>query len=80
MKPSKETIVRTIALAVATINALAVMWGFNPLPYDQEQVYAALSGVVEVALVIWSWWKNNSFTEAAIKADEYGIKLKGKNV
>lgn len=66
-----QTWVRAIALAVSTLNALAVMlFGFDPLPWTEEQVYAAISGLVEVALIVWAWWKNNSITKAALLADK----------
>lgn len=25
----------------------------------------------QIAAAVWAWWKNNSFTENAIAADEY---------
>jgi len=76
---STQTIVRTIALVISTLNTLAVALGWNPLPWDEGTIYAALSSVVEVALIAWAWWKNNSVTKAAIAADEYLKTLKEGN-
>jgi SPP1 family holin len=67
---SKETIVRAIALALSTVNAVLVMVGVNPLPYSDTEIYAAVSAVAEVALVIWAWWRNNSVSKAAQAADD----------
>jgi SPP1 family holin len=66
---SKETIARTAALAVSTLNAVLTMIGLNPLPWSDTEVYATASAIVEVALVAWAWWKNNSLTGAALEAD-----------
>jgi SPP1 family holin len=73
---SKETLARTIALAVATINAVLVMLGLNPLPYGETEIFAAVSGVVEVGLVIWAWAKNNSWSTAAITGDRVKDAIK----
>lgn len=62
--------IRAIALLVSTLNTLAVMlFGFDPFPFTQEQIYAGVSGLVEVALITWAWWKNNSFTKPALIGD-----------
>ena len=66
MKVSKETIARTVVLFVALLNTVLNACGKNPLPFSDDEVY---TGVATVA-AIWAWWKNNSFTAAAVKADE----------
>lgn len=43
--------------------------GRTPLPYTEEEFYQGLSAVVTVVVSLWSWWKNNSFTAKAIRAD-----------
>ncbi|MCL2756772.1 MAG: phage holin [Coriobacteriia bacterium] len=65
-----QTIIRTVALAVSTINALLLIWGYHPFPFAEDEVYAGISGVVEAVLIIWAWWKNNSITKTAQVADE----------
>lgn len=67
----KDTIIRTIVLAIALTNQLLIAAGFNPLPFESQDISEFVSSVVTVAAALWSWWKNNSFTEAALKADEY---------
>ena len=34
------------------------------------EVYTGVSAVVATVAAVWAWWKNNSFTAAAVKADE----------
>lgn len=67
----KETIIRTAVLAIALINQGLTLSGLNPLPYENEQVENFVAGVFTVSASLWTWWKNNSFTSNAIKADEY---------
>lgn len=76
MKISKETIIRTIITAIALLNSVLTMIGKNPLPFSEEEMYTGLSAVASVVTVIWSWWKNNSFTHNAIVADSYLKDLK----
>lgn len=70
MKVSKETIVRTAVLFVALLNTVLNACGKNPLPFSDDEVYAGVSAVVATVAAVWAWWKNNSFTSAAVKADE----------
>ena len=76
MKVSKETIIRTIITAIALLNSVLTMIGKNPLPFSEEEMYTGLSAVASVVTVLWSWWKNNSFTHNAIVADSYLKDLK----
>lgn len=73
---SKDTIVRTVVLVVTLVNTLLTAFGKNPLPFSDTEIYQAISTVCTAAASIWAWWKNNSFTKAAIKADEYMHELK----
>jgi SPP1 family holin len=70
MKVSKETIARTVVLFVALLNTVLNACGKNPLPFSDDEVYTGVSAVVATVAAIWAWWKNNSFTAAAVKADE----------
>lgn len=70
MKVSKETIARTVVLFVALLNTVLNACGKNPLPFSDDEVYTGVSAVVATVAAIWAWWKNNSFTSAAVKADE----------
>ena len=73
---SKETIARTIILAVALINQILVVLGINPLPFAEEELYNIISTIATAAAALWTWWKNNSFTPEAIQSDKYLNELK----
>lgn len=55
------------------------MLGKNPLPFAEDELYALLTTAATVAASLWAWWKNNSFTPAAIEADKYLAELKTDN-
>ena len=76
VKPS--TIIRTVILALALVNNCLSMAGHSPLPIEDAQIEATLSGIFTIAAAVWSWWKNNSFTQAAIVADEIMADMKAK--
>ena len=75
-KISTETMVRTIVLAFALLNQVLTMFGVNPLPFSAEEVYQGCTALLTVVSSLWAWWKNNSFTEEAIRADEYLERLR----
>lgn len=77
MKIKTETIIRTICLILALANQFLVAFGKRPLPITDEQINVLVSTLITIAVAMWSWWKNNSFTKEAIKADEYLAQLKG---
>lgn len=71
----KETIIRTIVLVITLFNSVITMCGINPIPFSDEEIYKGVSAMVSVVVSLWAWWKNNSFTKKAIKADEYKKNL-----
>ncbi len=73
-----DTIVRTVLLALALINQLLTVTGHAVLPVEDEQVETLISTGITVVMSVWTWWKNNSFTSAAIAADEYMEELKSE--
>ena len=79
MKASKETLIRTIILFVAIANNILTVYGKNPLPISEEELYSTISMIITTAATIWAWWKNNSFTKTAIEADETIKKIKMNN-
>lgn len=76
MKVKTETIIRTVVLILALINQVLAITGRQAIPITEDEVYQLISLVVTIAAALWSWWKNNSFTLPAIKADEYLEQLR----
>lgn len=76
MKISKGTIVRTIMLVIVIINMILKACGKNIINIDENQVLSAVEMIIEIAVIIVNFWKNNSFTDKAIKADEFLKTLK----
>ena len=69
MNISKGTIIRTAVFLLGIVNMILVRAGYSVLPIDElwlEEVitngWVIISGAV-------GFWKNNSFTKAAIEAD-----------
>lgn len=78
MSIKKDTIIRTVCLVLALLNQALTLAGKSPLPIEDAQVTEILSMIFTMAASIWAWWKNNSFTKAAIAADEVMHDLKAK--
>lgn len=76
MRISTDTIIRTLVLIVALINQILTAVGKNPLPFSDDVIYEAVTLAVTIGASVWAWWKNNSFTAAAIEADKYLKDLK----
>ena len=73
------TIVRLIVMILSMVNMLLTVNGKNPLPWSEDEMYIGLSQAAAIITTIWTWWKNNSFTKEAIKADEYLEELRNGN-
>ncbi len=76
------TIIRTVCLVLALINQGLTMAGHSILPITDEQVNELLTLLATIVTSTWAWWKNNSFTQAAIEGDKVmtAIKAGEKNV
>lgn len=75
-KVSKGTIIRTACLALAIVNNALAIVGKSPLPIDDAMLTEVISFVFTAVTSLVAWWKNNSFTTEAIKADELMKELK----
>lgn len=78
MKIEKATIIRTVILFLSLINIVLEMKGVKTLPIDNEIISEAVSIILLIVSSLTAWWKNNSFTKNAIKADEYKAQLDRK--
>ncbi len=69
-KVTTATIIRTVCLVLALINQGLTIAGYSPLPIEDETVSQAISLAATVITSLVAWWKNNSFTQKAIRADK----------
>lgn len=76
MKISKGTIVRTIVLALVLLNLLLKALGKPVIDVDEGSILYWLEFAIEIAVIIVAYWKNNSVSPAAIKADEFLKELR----
>lgn len=70
MKISASTIARTAILALALVNQILSASGHAVIPIEDAQIETLVSTGFTVAAALVAWWKNNSFTAAALKGDE----------
>lgn len=69
LKISKGTLIRTVILVLAIANNALALWGKSPLPIDDAMVEEVVSFLFTTAAALVAWWKNNSFTQAALIGD-----------
>lgn len=77
-KVSTGTIVRTICLALALINQILTATGHSVIPIEDEVIQTLVSTVATIVMALITWWKNNSFTQAAMEGDKVMKQLKAK--
>src|SRR5699024_4852884 len=63
-----QGIIRLIVLVILLINQSLISFGYNPLPFSEEQIYEGLSSVALVVSAICSWWRHNNITPEAEQA------------
>lgn len=76
MQISKGTIVRTVMLIIVLVNMVLQHFGIDVIKVDESEVLSLVETVINLAVIIVAFWKNNSFTDKAIKADEFLKNLK----
>ena len=79
MKISKGTIVRTVMLIIVVLNMILKHFGLDVINVSESEILSVLEMLIELAVIIVTFWKNNSFTDKAIKADEFLKTLKESN-
>ena len=73
---SKGTIVRTISLVIVLINIVLKKFGVDLINVSESEILTAVEMLIEIAVIVVAWWKNNSYSKRAIQADEYLKHLK----
>ena len=76
MKVTKSTIIRTIMLVLVIVNIVLERCGIDVIPTDEYTITMIVETLIELAIIVVAWWKNNSYTQNAIKADEFLKSLK----
>lgn len=77
MRIKPATIARTAVLALALTNQILSAAGKSPLPIDSATLEPWVTTGLTTVAAVWAWWKNNSFTPEAIRADELMKEMKG---
>lgn len=72
----KSTIVRTIMLLIVLVNLVLKAFGVNLISIDESKIYTIVELLIEVAVIVVAFWKNNSYSKKAIKADEFLQQLR----
>ena len=70
MTISAGTIARTIILILALVNQILTAMGHSVINISDESINTLISTGFTIVTAIIAWWKNNSFTQSALKADE----------
>ena len=71
MKIKKSTIVRAILLLLVIINFALEKFGLDLIPTNESAVAMFVEEAIEIAVIVVSFWKNNSFSPKAIRADKF---------
>ena len=70
-KISAGTIARPACLLLALTNQILSACGKPVLPIESATVEQLVTAGITTVAALIAWWKNNSFTTAAIQADKY---------
>ena len=76
MKVTKATIVRTILVLLVIINFCLKKCGLDVIPTDESVILMFVETGIEVAIIAVGFWKNNSYSEKAIEADNFLRQLR----
>lgn len=76
---SVGTIARTACLLLALTNQVLSALGKPVLPIESQTVEQLVTAGITTVAALVAWWKNNSFTAAAIQADQTYDKLKAQS-
>lgn len=70
MNVTSGTIARTVCLILALLNQVLAVLGKGTIAIAEDDIYQIVSLIATIIMAVAAWWKNNSFTKAAISADE----------
>ena len=72
------TIARTACLLLALTNQVLSALGKPVLPIESATVEQLVTAGITTVTALMAWWKNNSFTPAALEADKTFDRLKAQ--
>lgn len=75
---SAGTIARTACLLLALTNQVLSALGKPVLPIESATVEQLVTAGITTVTALIAWWKNNSFTPAALEADKTFDRLKAQ--
>lgn len=75
---SAGTVARTAALLLALTNQVLSALGKPVLPIKSATVEQLVTAGITTVTALIAWWKNNSFTAAALEADKTYDRLKAQ--
>ena len=78
LKISTGTIARTAVLLLALTNQVLSALGRPMLPIESQPVEQLITAGITTVAALVAWWRNNSFTAAAIQADKTYDRLKAQ--
>ncbi len=70
-KISVGTWVRGILSLISMVNMVLTAFGKTPVSVEYGELYTVISLIFTFVVGAVSYWKNNSFTSAAIEADKF---------
>lgn len=69
--PIIAALLRLIVPLYGLLNLFLISKGLNPIPFSEEEVSTAFSGIVTFIGIVWAWWKNNTVTKKAQEIQLY---------
>ena len=75
---STGTVARTAVLLLALTNQILSACGKPVLPIESATVEQLVTAGITTVAALIAWWKNNSFTTAALEADKTYDRLKSQ--
>ena len=75
---SAGTVARTAVLLLALTNQILSACGKPILPIESSTVEQLVTAGITTVAALIAWWKNNSFTTAALEADKTYDRLKSQ--
>ena len=76
IKIEKSTIIRAILLLIVIVNIVLERNGIDIIPADENTVAMFVETVIEILIIVASYWYNNSFSQNALRAQQFLKKLK----